>query len=78
MAIDAGRIPFIGVRSLVAMPSVWDLLLFAKHLCVAAMAAIVLAANSQVALRARRGLAVGSIEQISGTNEQIQGPGQSD
>jgi hypothetical protein len=37
---------------------VQDLLLSAKHLFVAAMVAIVLAANSEAALRARRGLAV--------------------
>jgi hypothetical protein len=63
---------------LVALPPVRDLLLCAKHLFVAAMVAIVLAANSEAALRARRGLAVGSIEQISGANEQIPEPGQSD
>ena len=44
-------------RFLVALPPASDLLLCAKHLFVAAMVAIVLAANSEVTLRARRGLA---------------------
>jgi hypothetical protein len=57
-AVQIGR-HFFPHDDAVAVPRpVRDLLLFAKHLFVTAMAAIVLAANSEAALRARRGLAV--------------------